>query len=370
MGDKDIRIGVIGMGAIGPSHVHGIEQVDGCRLSAVCDIRQEVAMPAAKDYGVAAFADVAAMLASGEVDAVTVSTPSGFHRDAVIASLAHNIPVLCEKPLEITIARIDEIIEAEKNSDAFVAGVYQSRFGPIVRKMKSLIDGGMIGDIYSGGVHIKHYRTQEYYDSGDWRGTWKVDGGGCLMNQGIHEIDLFRWFLGAPTEVIAMTETKGRNIEVETLALALVRFQSGAAGVIQATTLAYPEYQPHLEFVGSKGTVAFSSDRLIHMDLMDPSAEEAAARQELLQLTRQHEEAAARRPKVAPGTAVATLDMGHTPVIEDFVGAIRTGEPPFVTATESRKAVALISAIYESSRGDSCVVALKEPRTGYAGAIA
>lgn len=355
MSDNEIRIGVIGLGAIGPSHIHSIGRVAGCRLSAVCDVREEAAAGVAEEHGVAAFTSVEEMLASGTVDAVTLSTPSGLHRDAVIAALDHNIPVLCEKPLEITTERIDAIMAAEAKSSAFVAGVYQSRFRPLVRRMKALIDGGMLGDIYSGSVYIKRYRTQEYYDSGGWRGTWEIDGGGCLMNQGIHEIDLFRWFMGAPTEVIAIAETKGRNVEVETLALALVRFES-ATGVVEATTLAYPEYDPYLELIGSKGTVAFTHSRLLRMDLVEPSPEEAAAREDLLELTRCHDEAKAKAEQAPAGTAVATVEMGHTPVVEDFVRAISTHTPPFVSTAAARQAVALITAIYESARNSSRAV--------------
>lgn len=351
MAVDEIRIGVIGVGAIGPSHIYSIGQVPGCRLSAVCDIREDAANRVAGEQGVAAFTDVESMLTSGEVDAVTVSTPSGFHLESVISALEHDTPVLVEKPLEITTERIDRIIAAEKSSKGFVAGVYQSRFRPLVRTMRGLIDQGLLGELYSGSCYIKRYRTQDYYDSGGWRGTWKVDGGGCLMNQGIHEIDLYRWFMGDPKEVIAVTETKGRDVEVETLALGIVRFSSGAAGVIEATTLAYPEYKPYIELVGERGTVAFTHSGLIRMDIIDPTPAEIEAKNELEEYTRAHDAAeAARKRTVAAGTAVPHVDMGHTPVVADFVEAIRDSRAPFVSATEARKAVALITAIYQSSR--------------------
>ena len=349
---SDVRIGVIGVGAIGPSHIFSIGQVEGCRLSAVCDVREEAAKEAGEANGVPYFTCVEAMLDAGAVDAVTVSTPSGFHLDAVLASLRCDVPVLVEKPLEITTARIDQIIAAEKASNAFVAGIYQSRFRPLVRRMKSLIDDGMLGEIYSGSVYIKRYRTQEYYDSGGWRGTWKVDGGGCLMNQGIHDIDLYGWIMGDPLEVVAFTETKGRSVEVETLAMALVRFESGATGVIEATTLAYPEFEPFIEIYGSRGTIAFTHSKLLRMDIIDPSDEELKARADLEQYSRDQEKKEAERGKAPAGTAVPNVDMGHTPVVADFVDAVRDGTAPFVTAEVAREAVALIEGIYESGRND------------------
>ncbi len=358
MVNDQVRVGVVGVGAIGPSHIHSIGEVDGCRLSAVCDVREDAAHRVAKEHGVDCFTDVSSMLASGVVDAVTVSTPSGFHLDAVIAALECGLPVLVEKPLEITTERIDRIIAAERNSDGFVAGVYQSRFRPLIRLMKTLFDRGLLGEIYSGSVYIKRYRTQAYYDSGGWRGTWKIDGGGCLMNQGIHDVDLYQWFMGRPTQVVAISETKGRDVEVETVALALVRFESGASGVIEATTLAYPEFKPYIEVYGSRGTVAVSHDRLLRMEIVDPTDQETAAKEELLELTRLHdEEEIARSERAAAGTAVPSVDMGHTPVIRDFIDAIKTGGAPFVSSTEARKAVALIRAIYESGASGSRPVA-------------
>lgn len=353
MAGDPLRIGVIGVGAIGPCHVYAIEQVAGCRLGAVCDIREEAARALAEEKDVPWFTSVEDMLAAGVVDAVTVSTPSGFHLDSVLAAIEHGTHVLVEKPLEITTERIDQIIDAERQGPATVACVYQSRFRPLVRKMKALFDAGLLGDVYSGSVHIKRYRTQDYYDSGGWRGTWKVDGGGCLMNQGIHDVDLFVWFMGDVEEVIAITETYGRDIEVETLALALVKFKRGPRGLLEGTTLAYPEFRPYIEAYGSRGTVAFSHSRLMHMEIVDPTPEEKAAREELMEMTRAFDEAQSKKAKAAAGTAVPSLDMGHTPVVADFVEAVHTGRKPFVTTHDARKAVALIRAIYDSGRSGS-----------------
>lgn len=353
-----IRIGVIGVGAIGPSHVFSIHQVEGCELSAICDIRPEAAKKLADEHGVAHFGRIQDMLDADVVDAVTISTPSGFHLDAALEAIEGGKHVLVEKPLEITTERIDKIIAAKKKHGVTVGCVHQSRFTPVVQKLKGLFENGLLGTIYSGSVYIKRYRTQDYYDSGGWRGTWKVDGGGCLMNQGIHDVDLFRWFMGPVEEVIAMTSSVGRRVEVETLALGLVKFKSGARGVVEGSTLAYPELPTYLEIFGSRGTVTFSARRLMRMELIDPTEEEMAARDALLEMTQLHEQKMASRAKVSAGTAVPSLDMGHTPVIADFVDAIQTGREPFVSVHEARNAVALITAIYESGKNNSKPVRL------------
>ncbi len=299
--------------------------------------------------GVAAFTDVVNMLDSGLVDAITVATPSAAHQEPVIAALERNIPVLCEKPIEITTDRIDDIIEAESTSKAFAAAIFQVRFYKVIQKMKSFIDDNGLGEIYHGSVYIKLCRTQAYYDSSGWRGAWEFDGGGCLMNQGIHQIDLLQWLLGRPTEVIALVESKGKDVEVETLASALVRFESGATGVIEATMLAYPGYEPYLELIGSKGTAAFSANRLIHMGLANPTEKEASIRDELMGFTRDGAESATAAITKSPGPIVTTTDMGHAPVLEDFIEAIRSRRPPSVTTAEARESVAFITAIYKSS---------------------
>jgi len=360
MDDKQLRIGVIGLGAIGPSHIFAIGGTEGCELSAVCDVRAEAAARAAEEHGVPGFASVREMLAADVVDAATLCTPSGLHLDAALEVLRAGKHLLVEKPMEITTERVDRIIAAAVQSGATLGGVFQSRFGAVVRRLKELVDGGLLGEIYSGSAYIKRYRTQEYYDSGDWRGTWRIDGGGCLMNQGIHCVDLFLWFMGGVEEVIAITETMGRTVEVETLALSLVKFTSGARGVIEGTTLAYPEFSPYIEIYGSRGTLAFNGGKVLHLALADPTSAEAVARDELFEQRRALEAAQAKAVKkeVAPGTAVPFVDMGHTPVVTDFVAAVREGRDPFISGREARRSVAVINAIYESGRQNSKPVKL------------
>jgi len=354
MKGEKVRIGVIGVGAIGPSHVYSIKRTEGCALAAICDLRAEAAARVAGENGVPYFTSVKDMVSADAVDAVTISTPSGFHLETALEAIEAGKHVLSEKPLEITTERIDRILTAVRRKGVKLGGVFQCRFMPVVRRLKRLVDDGLLGDIYSGSVYMKRYRTQSYYDSAGWRGTWKVDGGGCLMNQGIHYVDLFLWFMGEAQEVIAITETMGRQVEVETLALSLVKFASGARGVIEGTTLAYPELPSYLEIFGSRGTLSFTSEKVLRMDLIDPTPGEAAERDALFALKAEQEAKRATETKtVAAGTAVPSLDMGHGPVIADFVEAIRTDREPFVNGPEARRAVELITAIYASGRDGS-----------------
>ena len=347
-----IRFGLIGPGAIAPSHAYAIDNTDATLLTAVCGRQAEPAAALADQYGAAHYTDVAAMLAA--VDAITLCTPSGTHLEQALEIIAAGKHLLIEKPLEITTERIDQIIAAASAKGIVLAGVFQSRFAPVAQKLKALVDDGLLGEIYAGSAYIKRYRPQSYYDSGGWRGTWAIDGGGCLMNQGIHLTDLLLWFMGEAEAVVGMTESRGRDVEVDTLAMGLVRYKSGARGVIEATTLAYPELPEYVEIVGARGTLTFNGSKLQRLDLIDPTPAEAAAKAELLTISA--ELAAARERIIAaapPGTAVPTVDMGHTPVIADFAEAIRTGRKPLVDGPEGRRAVALITALYASSRNGS-----------------
>ena len=352
MTNDKIRIGLIGPGTIAPSHAFAIDKAEATELVAVCGRRPEPAAALASLYGAAHYTRIDEMLDA--VDAVTLCTPSGAHLDAALEVIAAGKHLLIEKPLETTPARIDQIIEAAEARGVVLAGVFQSRFAPIAQKLKALVEDGPLGEIYSGSAYIKRYRPQTYYDSGGWRGTWALDGGGCLMNQGIHLTDLLLWFMGEVEEVVGMTESRGREVEVETLAMGLIRFASGARGVVEATTLAYPELPEYVEIIGARGTLTFNGNQLQRLELLDPTPAEVAVRDELLQ---QSAELQAAREKIlaqaAPGTAVPTVDMGHTPVIADFAEAIRTGHKPLVDGPEGRRSVALITAIYESSRNGS-----------------
>ena len=332
-----------------------IPQID---LVAICDRDEARAADLAGEYGAAAFTSLADMLEI--VDAATLCIPSGLHLEPALQVVKAGRHLLVEKPLEITTQRIDQIIEAAAlQPHVTLAGVFQTRFTPVVQRLQSLEAAGLLGEIYSGSAYIKRYRTQQYYDSGGWRGTWQIDGGGCLMNQGIHLVDLLLWFCGDVEQVMALTSSRGREIEVETQAQALLRFRNGATGVIEATTLAYPELPQYLELYGSRGTVSFTGDRVLRLDVMDPTPAEAAACAEVEDLG---EALAARRKQqrqdAEAGAAVPHVDMGHGPVLEDFVAAIRDQRAPAVDGSEARRSVELITAIYESGKNAGQAVTL------------
>jgi len=354
---EKVRFGIIGVGAIGPSHIYAVNNVDSAELAAVCDLNLEQAEEYGEKYGVPSFEKVEDMLEADLTDAVSICTPSGYHLEPALKAVDAGQHLLVEKPLEITTDRIDMIIDAARKNDVKLGNVFQKRFSPRISRLRELIREGMLGKLFSGSAYTKRFRTQEYFDSGDWRGTWEVDGGGCLMNQGIHILDLLIWFLGSAEKVTAIIDNPGRDVEVETLALGLVEFKNGARGVIEGTTLAYPELPQYIEIFGSRGTVALTGDEILRWDLVDPTDEEAAVREKLLK-EQDEEKGSIEEIDAAPGTAVPTVDMGHTPIVEDFVNAILEDREPFVTGEKARESVQLITGIYESGRNDKKLVEL------------
>lgn len=362
MAMKDtVRVGVIGLGGISPSHIYAIHKTEGAELTAVCDVNPAVAERVGSQEQVAWFTGVESMADAGKVDAVTICTPSGYHREAALIAARRNLHLLIEKPIDITVEGVDEIIHAADESGVVLAGVFQSRYLETIQMIKKLLSEDFLGQIYSGSVYIKRYRSQEYYDSSGWRGTWDVDGGGCLMNQGIHFIDIFQYLMGDIADVRAFIDSRGRDVDVETMALALVNFKSGASGVIEATTLAYPEFPPRMEIYGSGGSLVFAGQEILSCDLVRPDAIRQQQRAALLDLSRQVNERDLRQQsKAEPGTAIPAVDMGHCPVMNDFIQAVKTGHDAFVNGQEARKAVAIICAIYQSGRNNGSLVKMGE----------
>ncbi|HEY7273270.1 MAG TPA: Gfo/Idh/MocA family oxidoreductase, partial [Actinoplanes sp.] len=274
------NIAVVGAGVIGKQHGLVVNQLaDRLRLTAVVDIVGERAQQLAAERGGKPFTSLADALSSVDVDIVAVCTPTGRHGEVAIEALAAGKHVIVEKPAEITVARTDEIIEAQRKAGTVVTVISQHRFDPSTEKTLAAIERGELGRLTSGIASIDWWRGQSYYDSGDWRGTWELDGGGALMNQGVHTVDLLVATMGRPVEVFAYTGTLAHErIEVEDVAVGVVRFENGALGVLHATTAAYPGLSARLQVHGDRGSVVIDNDRLtfVHLTPGDSGAQERA----------------------------------------------------------------------------------------------
>lgn len=333
--------GIIGCGMIAEFHARAINDIEGASVVAVCSRNSENAAKIAELAGgdCKAYHDVDAMLAHPGLDVVCVCTPSGAHLEPAVKAANAGKHVIVEKPLEITLPRCDAIIEACERNNVRLCAIFPSRFSVSNRAIKEAIDSGRFGRLTMGDTYVKWWRTQEYYDSGGWRGTWNLDGGGALMNQSIHNVDLLYWFMGEIETITAHTALLAHDrIEVEDTAVAIVKFRNGALGVIEAATSAYPGLLKRTEIHGDAGSARVEQDDISLWSFRDefPGDKERVASK-----------------GVVSGGAADPRDisyLGHREQIADFLNAIDTDGVPMVDGREGRKSVEIIRAIYLSAR--------------------
>jgi UDP-N-acetyl-2-amino-2-deoxyglucuronate dehydrogenase len=339
---KDVvRFGIIGAGTIAAFHAQAISAVEGAQLTAVFDSVAERSRDFAAKHQIATYADLDEFLAKAPIDAVTVATPTGLHASVAIPAARAGKHVLCEKPLDTTAEKAQSIIDACRQSGVILSPVFQNRFGAGAAAMKEAIDAGRFGRLLFVSARIKWLRTQEYYDSGAWRGTWQFDGGGCLMNQSIHSIDLMLHFAGAPAEVFGYTATRTHaRLEVEDNACAVVRFASGAMGVIESSTSCAPGFPQQIEVSGERGTATIEGDAIARWQFADVDPRDESI---LAGMGRMSLGSGASDPK-------AIGIEGHRRQIEDMVGAILRGTQPAVDGAEAKLPVELVCGIYESMK--------------------
>jgi predicted dehydrogenase len=345
-----MRFAIIGAGVIGRTHAASISKLGPhATLAVVADELPERARQLAAEYGAEHATSIGEVLARDDIDAVAICTPSGRHADLAVAALDAGKHVVVEKPIDVTVDAARRVGDAERRSARTATVISQHRFDRSSQLVHRAVREGRFGRLTSGVASIAWWRTQEYYDSGEWRGTWALDGGGALMNQGIHTIDLLVWMLGNPVEVYAHTACLAhQRIEVEDTAVATIRFENGALGVVHGTTAAYPGLTARLQVHGDRGSAIIDADRLSYFH----SATDA---------TQSHDYGAADAANHAAellaepepvGTASAdpgALSNAHGDQYRDFLDAIAQGRRPLVTVEQATRTLAVVQAIYESA---------------------
>lgn len=333
---------VVGLGAISRMHLESIATIPGARLVAAVDSRPPRVNAVISEFGGTGYTDYREALANPDVDVVCILTPSGARRDIVIAAAEAGKHVIVEKPVEITVERIDDMIHACRRNGVVLAGIFQFRLKPAWQFVKQAVAGGRLGKLVLGDAYNKWWRSQDYYDASEWRGTWELDGGGALMNQGIHAIDLLQWLMGPVAEVSAYAGTLAHErIEVEDTAVAAIRFASGALGVIEGATSVYPGYTMKLELHGTEGSVVITGDYITEWSVRNtPEAEMEQVRKFYAPESRQS----------TASDPAQTDCTWHRLQILDVVQSILEGREPLVSGHEGRKSVEIIRAIYESAR--------------------
>lgn len=337
-----IGFGIIGCGMIANFHARALGDTKHAHLIGCTSHTMASAEKFSQEFGCRAFASLDEMLAAPEIDAVAICTPSGNHMDPAVAAAKAGKHVFVEKPLEITLERCDQIIEACDAAGVKLGVAFQSRFHESSKLMKEAVDAGRFGRLTLGDAYVKWYRSQEYYDSGAWRGTWEFDGGGALMNQAIHSVDLLTWIMGPVVEISAFTDTMAHErIEVEDAAVANLRFANGALGVIEATTAAYPGSLKRIEVSGSHGSAILEEEDIKSWEFAEMTDRDEQIRREM-----------AGRTQSGGGAAdpAAIGHHGHTALFTDFVQAIRDNTNPLVDGREGRRSVEIIRGIYEAAQ--------------------
>jgi UDP-N-acetyl-2-amino-2-deoxyglucuronate dehydrogenase len=330
------HIGLIGGGNITETHARAAREVSGVSISAAYGTNAANVERLCREYGGLPFQDFEAFLAHRPMDLVMIGSPSGLHAAEGIAAAQRGLHVLTEKPIDISTARADALIEAAASAPVKLGVIFQDRVKPDIRRLKQWIERGALGKVLFVDARVKWYRPPEYYGQSKWRGTLALDGGGALMNQGVHTADLLLWLLGDVTRVQARTATALHKIESEDTAVAILQFANGALGTLHATTAAYPGYPRRVEITGSEGTVILEHDRIIAADLRHRPPDFASDTPE--------------DTNASASSAAVTDVRGHQAILQDFLKAIEHHTKPICDGLEGRKSVALIEAIYRAAQ--------------------
>jgi predicted dehydrogenase len=334
-----INIGILGCGNISQTHARAALEIDNVRVSAVCGQNPEKVARLAGITGATAYHHLEQFLSHKPMDLVLIGSPSSLHADQGIAAARHRLHVLVEKPIDISVDRADALIAACEQAGVKLGVFFQDRAAPDIVALKKVIDDGRLGKPILVSASVRWHRPPEYYSESRWRGTWALDGGGALMNQGIHTVDLLLWLFGDVRRTWARAVTSLHDIDVEDTVVASLEFENGAIGCLEAATSAFPGMPRRIAMTWSQGTIVVENDRIRSANL----------RAEIEQLTRLTAEA--RPGEYERSTSAVVSDVaGHRALIEDFIRAIETDGTPMCDGPQARRSVQLVRAIYESSR--------------------
>ena len=327
--------GIVGCGMIGAVQAAAIQAIQGARLLAVCGKDPERTAKFAERFGATPYTDYNAFLAHPGLRIVNICTPSGLHAEQGIAAARAGKHVLVEKPIETTLAKADALINACDEAGVRLGVIFQSRFLPAVQQFKRALDEGRLGRLMVGDAYVKWYRAPEYYAPGSWRGTLKMDGGGALINQAIHTVDLLCWMMGPAVSAFAMKAAlRYPHIEAEDTLVANVRFQNGALGVIEATTSVKPGFKRRVEISGERGTIILDGDA-ISCWAVDGDAGPVGEDEQLTD---------------GSANPAAISNEGHRRQIEEMMNAVLENRAPLIDGREGRKSLELVCALYESAQ--------------------
>jgi UDP-N-acetyl-2-amino-2-deoxyglucuronate dehydrogenase len=329
-------IGLIGGGNITGTHARAARDVPGVEIAAIYGTNAGKVSRLCLEHGGQPYSDFDQFLSHRPMDLVAIGSPSAMHAAQGIAAARRGLHVLTEKPLDITTTRADALISEADRAGIKLGVFFQDRCKPDILRVKKAVDAGVLGHPILADARVKWYRPPDYYANSRWRGTWALDGGGALINQAVHTVDLLLWLFGNVASVQASSKAALHAIEVEDTLVALLQFANGALGVLQAATSVYPGYPRRLELTGSQGTIIIEQDRLLAADLRNPQ-------EDLLRGGEADQNPSAFSPVVSDV-------RGHQYALEDFLASIQTNTDPRCDGREGRRSLALVEAIYAACR--------------------
>lgn len=332
------NIGIIGAGLIADFHAKAIQSLDNAKLTGICGTNQEKAQKLAKKYGCKKFDNYSEMLDSSDIDVVTIATPSGAHMEPAVEAARFGKHVICEKPLEITLEKIDKMMDAHSKAGTYLGGIFNFRYDETTEVIKEAVNAGRLGTITYAAIYVPWWRSNDYYKG--WHGTWELDGGGAMMNQSIHMVDLLQYVVGPVSSLAAFTSKLGHpQIETEDTATCTVQFKNNALGIIYGTTASYPGRFRRMEITGTKGTIVLADNSLEvwHFDKMNEKDEQIIN----------------NYGKITGGGGVADPAaisyLGHAKNIAAFLKAVDEKRTFEIDGQEARKAVEIILNMYRSA---------------------
>jgi len=344
---KQIGFGIAGAGTISHVHATAIQSLENARLVGVYSLSKNKAEAFSLKHNCQVFATLEEMAGSPDIDIVCICTPSGAHLEPAIRCIEAGKHCIIEKPLEITMKRCDLIIEAAEKAGVKTAVIFPSRFYDDAIQLKKAITDQRFGDLVLGDAYVKWSRSAEYYQSSPYRGTWQFDGGGALMNQGIHSVDLLQWYMGPVESVQSVSgNIRHKTIEVEDTIVSTIKFASGALGTMVCSTAVFPGALKRIELMGTKGTAILEESKLIRWQFQEERSEDGSV------------VVASPNDDTAQGGVSNPADIsnvGHTKQIQDFMDAVVENRKPLIDGIEGRKAVEIVLAIYESARSGRMV---------------
>lgn len=332
-------VGMIGCGNIAVHHMNAIAEIENAEVFGVYSADLAQGKEFSEKHNITAYSTLEELLSEDKISIVSICTPSGTHPDIAIKAMEAGKHVIVEKPLALTVEDCERVVAAAKKYNRKCQVICQLRFSETTRVVKEAIDSGLLGKVVNSGCYMKYYREESYYKNSNWRGTVKFDGGGALMNQGIHGVDLMIYLLGMPKSVTAVTKTLLHDIEVEDCAAAIVTYENGGIGVIEGTTCVYPGYDRKFQICGTKGSITLCEDTIEKWDVDAPCPIDLEA----------------KRTHSGASDPTAINHLGHKLEYVDLINAIDNDTEVANGPEKATESVKLILSIYESSKNEKVI---------------